>query len=222
MKVPQAARLELHQPAVAPKTLTMYRLIEYVITDGVQGAEVLRRSLVGRLEFPWGAITGAIVDSLDNRQEDLIRMAQMQPGVWLGNPTVSTVPVLHGVPGLPVVKPMIPHSSTSNDETDLFTRAARMREVAMDTPDTGPAYSQEIQQLAQLLLDLFERVQAGSGLRAIHTLALALSNVSVELEGNMEPEKFMSAAQCLQLANALLQLIPADWTPDAAEGATAP
>jgi hypothetical protein len=92
----------------------------------------------------------------------------------------------------------------------------------MDTPDTGPAYSQEIQQLAQLLLDLFERVQAGSGLRAIHTLALALSNVSVELEGNMEPEKFMSAAQCLQLANALLQLIPADWTPDAAEGATAP
>lgn len=192
-------------------TRTIYRLIEYVITDAAAGREVLRRSLVGTMTFPWGQLTGAIIDSLDGQQEDRLRMARMQPGVWLGNSVVSDQPA-----------PVAPRARRQNEmerkvvlslqeEADITAHFAR--KLPMETPDTGPAFTSEQARFARALYDLAESITRGSGYAFVHTLALALSNVALELEGNMEPEKFMPSAECLQLANALIQLIPADWDP---------
>lgn len=216
-------RAESSQPRVETAT-KIYRLIEYIITDPAAGAEVLRRALVGTMTFGWGTITGAIVDTTDTQQDDRLRMARMQPGVWLGNPAVSEMVAEGRMPSIAqLTRRMMTLGDPPAPAVNEFQRAAAAREAAaMDTPDTGPVYPAETRQLAQLLLDLFERVTPGSGLRAIHTLALALSNVANELEGNMEPEKFMASEECLQLANALIHLLPADWNPQPATEETAP
>lgn len=184
----------------------IYRLIEYLVADPALVQDVLRRSLVGTLHFPWGQLTGTIVDTLDLTQEDRLRMARMQPGVWLGNPPTGTGPAIQ----------RIPRTLMTNIDAVVineFQRAAAAREAAaMEPPDTGPAFSEATRRFAQALYDLAESIEAGSGLRFIHTLALALSGVAQELQGNMEPEKFMPSEAALALANALLHLIPADWT----------
>jgi hypothetical protein len=198
-------------PAAATK---IYRLIEYVITDPGAGAEVLRRSLIGRLTFPWGAITGAIVDTLDGTQEDRLRMARMQPGVWVGN-TAASVTDRSGPPTpatIAQVKALMDNGLTHYEEAAIAEHY-RTKETPMELPDTGPAFTSEQARFAHALYDLAESITPGRGYAFVHTLALALSNVSVELDGNMEPEKFMPSAAALQLANALMQLIPEDWNP---------
>lgn len=207
----------------APPTV-IYRLIEYVMSDAPGGQEALRRSLIGTMTLPWGRITGTIVDSLDSRQEDLLRMARMQPGVWVGNATVLNPTGASDedheafyAAHRERLKQRQLQRALSPDPDPLVNQAVEelvaLRRKPMDAPDTGPAFSDEELNLAQALLHLVESNRAGAGLPFIHTLALALSNVAMELEGNMEPLKFMESAACSRLANALMSLIPSDWDP---------
>ena len=79
----------------------------------------------------------------------------------------------------------------------------------MEMPQTGPAFTGEDAEMARGIARAY-------GLKFAHTLALALSQIAPELEANMEPEKFITSEECLRLASALMQLIPADWAGDAA------
>ena len=191
------------QPAVEPQRIL--RLIEYLIRPGENADEVLRRSLVGRMDFPWGTIVGTIVDSIDVSQEDRLKLARQQPGVWLGNQTamddVQSVrrgflrrqeaeAVVYGLPGAPLGQAM--------------AIIQREKQARMTTPDTGPPFSPEHALIART-------IATNWGYPLAYTLALALQTIAPELEANMEPEKFLSAEECYALANALMQQIPAEW-----------
>ena len=80
-----------------------------------------------------------------------------------------------------------------------------------DRPDTGPAFTKEQHHIAVALANRRE------GMKLCYTLALALQGIAEELAANMEPEKFLTRDEALQLANALMQEIPAEWQGDAAE-----
>jgi len=192
--------------------IRVLRLIEYLIKPGENADITLRRSLVGRMDMHWGTLTGTIVDSLDDRQEDLLSLARRQPGVWVSNSAAmeqadqqdkgrKPPPTLAGRPLFVPAPPFNP-----------FAEAARERESRsdrMEMPQTGPAFTGEDAEMARGIARAY-------GLKFAHTLALALSQIAPELEANMEPEKFITSEECLRLANALMQLIPADWAGDAA------
>jgi len=192
------------------EALRILRLIEYLIKPGENADTTLRRSLVGRMDMSWGTLTGTIVDTLDDRQEDLLRLARRQPGVWVSNSAAmeqadqqdrhshGPVYVPTQLPGPAVVK------------FNPFADAARERErKPVNMPPTGPEYTQADAAFAEMIVREY-------GLKLTHTFALALSQIAPELEANMEPEKFITSEECLRLANALMQLIPADWAGDAA------
>lgn len=73
-----------HAPVERSKVHKVYRLIEYVFATPEAVQETLRRSLIGTVSMPNVTITGCIVDDLSMQQEDRLRMARMQPGVWMG------------------------------------------------------------------------------------------------------------------------------------------
>lgn len=201
-------RVEAYRPVPpsAPTTeqaIRIYRLIEYVIRRPQDVQIVLRNSLVGRLEMGWGALTGTIVDSLDSQQEDRLRMARMQPGVWLANPEAMAA---QDHQAAHIVQPLIAHRQAMGIEPRqvIFNPT----EYPMEPPDTGPAFTEAEAAFGKMIAETY-------GYRLCYTLALALSTIAPELGGNMEPEKFLTLEECLALANALMQEIPADWTPQA-------
>jgi hypothetical protein len=55
--------------------------------------------------------------------------------------------------------------------------------------------------------------QAVASVRVIHTIALALQSIAPELD-NSEPAMFLTGAECLDLAQALMNLVPAEWQGD--------
>ena len=85
---------------VQPETHRIYRLIEYTFQPGASVDAILRRSLIGRMDLGAVAITGCIVDDLTNLQQDRLKMARMQPGVWSGKQLADegSRPVLGWVP----------------------------------------------------------------------------------------------------------------------------
>jgi len=207
--IPDAPR-----PSVEPQLIRVLRLIEYLIKPGENADITLRRSLVGRMDMSWGTLTGTIVDSLDDRQEDLLRLARRQPGVWVSNTTAMEQADQqdkgHGgmVPGSAHLIPS-QYAQVGTVKFNPFAAAAHERErKSMDMPQTGPAFTADDAAIAKNIVRLW-------GLKLAHTFALALSQIAPELEANMEPEKFITSAECLRLANALMQLIPTEWAGDA-------
>jgi hypothetical protein len=201
------------------------RVIEYLVNPGSERAfrDVLRRSLVGTEDFEWGSITAAVVDSVDSRQEDLLRLAKLQPGVWLGGPKIDG-PGMAEVfermlqrppkPGAGVVPP------PGMDVRPLSVQGAeRVQELADRTveelpppaaeepPDVGRTPPAEMIGIAREWAQEF-------GYRFIHTISLALSAIAEELRANSEPNKFLTAEQCLDFAQALMNEIPDEWDGD--------
>jgi hypothetical protein len=200
--------------------IRVLRLIEYLIKPGENADITLRRSLVGRMDMIWGTLTGTIVDSLDDRQEDLLRLARRQPGVWVSNSAAMEQADQQDkgrklVPYHEAIGPVLQeferlHQQSTSTVFNPFADAAKERErKSMDMPQTGPAFTADDAAIAKNIVRLW-------GLKLAHTFALALSQIAPELEANMEPEKFITSEECLRLANALMQLIPADWAGDAA------
>ncbi len=192
-------------PRPAASSIRVLRLIEYLIDPGKlsAGEETLRRSLVGQMRYPWGTLTATIVDEVSSRQEDLLQLAHRQPGVWLGNSTVREMdaPIDNVSPGN-ISREAAVQRLRTYQETPMTTEPPPL-------PDTGVAYSLETRNDAIFLVRQL-------GYRLANTIALALGSIAQELEGNSEPEKFLSSAECLQLANAILQQIPDDAWPAAA------
>lgn len=208
--------------AMAAATGTrILRMVEYLIKPGHNIDEVLRRSLVGRMDLAWGTLTGTIVDSIDQNQEDRLRLAKLQPGVWIANQRAGEL--------AQATAPDTPMPPEVLDTFDEFDRKMRQRLGAHNAlqeplmaddstpqdlivPDTGPPYTQEQFNIAQMIYHL-------GAAKLCYTLALALQNVAQELEGNSEPDKFLSGEECLQFAEAFMQQVPPDWQGDKEEGA---
>jgi hypothetical protein len=77
-------------------------------------------------------------------------------------------------------------------------------------PDTGPVFTESQRMVASQLVHLL-------GYKGGYTLALALQNYAELAEQeSMERDKIYTRDECLQLANALMQLIPEDWQPEEA------
>lgn len=183
------------------------RLIEYLVHPGQDFDPVLRRSLVGRIDMGWGSLTATIVDSCDDRQEDLLGLARKQPGVWLANPEAMEPKAPGTWSGFPQPREFVaPTQATFNKVKKVMQDGMDeiQRRSQMEMPDTGPAFTEGDQQTAHNIMRLW-------GLRLTNTLALALGSIAEELAGNSEPHKFLSSAECLSLANALLHEIPDDW-----------
>lgn len=198
------------RPPVAPaQPLRVLRLIEYLIHPGQNADVVLRRSLVGTMHMAWGQLTGTIVDSCDVSQEDRLRLAKLQPGVWLANDSAmqeADNPLLQLHPD-GVVRPVFArHTSryTGPKGPEFSIRKEPAPHMAAP-PDTGPHYTDYQHNIALAIVEM-------GGYQLANTLALALSSIAQELEGNSEPEKFLSSEECLQVANALIQQIPSTWT----------
>lgn len=184
--------------------LRILRLIEYLIHPGQDADATLRRSLVGRMEMPWGTITATIVDSVDSRQEDLLRLAHRQPGVWMANPEAMH----EKTPPRDRVRIQTAAQWAAESTFAAADLAEEEHRYAMENPtppDTGPSFTPDQAKIAQTIV-------LGYGYRIANTIALALSAIAEEVAGNMEPEKFLTREECLQLANALIQQLPDDWT----------
>lgn len=206
-RVPPVVSVPLRSVESATK---IYRLLEYVVTRPEDVQIVLRNSLVGRLEMGWGTLTGTIVDSLDATQEDRLRMARMQPGVWLANPAAMAQ---QDHQAAHIVAPLLQRRREMETLTEL-EQAAITKHFERNTPMTvEPPALEADKVLAERLQNLGSLRWGGDGLAFTHTLALALSNAAVELAGNTEPEKFLSSAECMRLAQALMALIPSEWNP---------
>lgn len=208
-----APRSSLEQSQPAEK---VYRLLEYVIRPGQNADEVLRRSLVGTLRFPWGTLTGTVVDGIDGRQEDLLSLARRMPGVWLGNQEAMQMKQDKKF----TYSPIPSGTYLRNAEIPLGDKSEVRVPPTSPPPDTGPAFTTADQDLALGILQLGDRGYVG-GLKLCYTLALALQSIAEELAANQEPEKFLTYDEALALANALMQQIPEDWQPEA-EGDAAP
>lgn len=187
--------------------LRILRLIEYLITPGENVDLTLRRSLVGRMDFSWGTLTGTIVDSCDDRQEDLLQLARRQPGVWLANELMMREQDQGGRVRLPPGG-RAPENPPGRGESGVAPRPGPLRQEREmpEPPDLGPRVPREDERLAAEITKLGGYVLA-------YTLALALQTISEELADNMEPLKFLTQSEALALANALMQQIPQDWDP---------
>jgi hypothetical protein len=182
-------------------------MIEYIFSPGADIDAILRRSLVGRVAMGNVQITASIVDSIDQTQEDRLRMARMQPGVWLANELAMQAPPSPS--GYETNRGYREHLQDTVRTLLDKQKASMMTDAA--PPDTGPAFSPIERSLAQTLL-------AAVGPRAGHTIALALSSIAEELEGNSEPHKFLSKDECLSLASAIMRAL-GDWEGDVPEPA---
>lgn len=197
-----------HEPMRARKEAgeRILRLVEYLITPGHDADLTLRNSLVGRMDFAWGSLTATIVDSCDARQEDLLRLARRQPGVWVGNQDAMNQ-------ARPTAQQ--PFVAEEGRATRLFPaylhHELQEQKEQMEMPQTGPPFTTGDQALA-------ERIVLLGGLKLAYTLALALQTIAEELVGNMEPEKFLTREEALALANALMSQVPEGWNPQPEEG----
>jgi hypothetical protein len=187
------------------------RLIEYLIAPDANADDVLRNSLVGRMNFAWGQLTATIVDSADLRQEDLLGMARRQPGVWLANPNAT---VLQSALAMGKVNTSL---LSRQDEARITADLAEVRQTRMGsplppapipsteiTPTTGYPYAAGDALLARQIVEI-------GGYLLAHTLSLALSSIAPELEENSDSGKFMDRDAALRLAQALMDEIPDAW-----------
>lgn len=204
------------QVRVEPQATRVLRLIEYLIAPGQNADEVLRKSLIGTLHFPWGQLTGTIVDSLDTNQADRLQLAKRQPGVWLGNSSIElggfdsrraswalenpTGGLESGVAPRPGTFPLTPSEQAAIQQ--------HFERKPVETPETTePFFTGDQAMLAKALEEI-------GGLKLVYTLALALQGIADELDTNSEPGKFLTSKDALGLANALMHRIPDDWTGD--------
>lgn len=217
-RTPQKADRDAgHAAASVVPAMRILRLIEYLILPGRDSDVLLRPSLVGRVELAWGTITATIVDSCDMRQEDLLGMARRQPGVWLANPDAMRPQQPQQVAGFESRRALVdrPRTPLVVGKVGSLPSSTDIARKEREMPDTGPTWTREEGAFAHMLA-------VGQDFRLVNTLALALSSIAPELEGNSEPEKFLSAQECLRLANALLHQIPDDWRGDGVEDDAAP
>jgi hypothetical protein len=186
----------------------VYRLIEYRGT--VEWLETtLRRSLVGAVQVG-GRITATIVDDVSTRQQDLLGMASRQPGVWLGNNELARFESGRGLTGVPRTSLVVRKAGSLPAPVVVTSPVTPPKETPpmIDMPPTGPVPTNAQIEIAQHFLSILDY-------RGLYTLAMALNQFATVVEDeSMEPEKYWRAPQCLGVANALLQLIPADWQPD--------
>jgi hypothetical protein len=192
------------------------RLIEYQLHPGQDLGMVLRNSLVGTLEMAWGSLTGCIVDTLDPQQEDRLRVAKLQPGVWLANPEAMgrtrEDPLRVPQPWMQLQTPHVGRSAFQESNLTPRTLAVRVAPVAdwpvdeIKEPVMMPRQPTDLaaQQIAQIEVD---------GPILAYTLALALQAFAPTLDD----EEFdgrtlcLSASECLDLARALLAQVPLAW-----------
>ena len=200
-RIPETGRRPVEVPATR-----ILRLIEYVIKPGANADVILRNSLVGRLEMGWGTLTGTIIDSIDLQQEDRLRMAKMQPGIWLANPEAVAAQDPHAAITMrPLLEYRNPLLQRTPDGTVSFVRETTMS----PPPPTGPSFSRDHARFAQTIATV-----SGDNYALINTLALALQSIAQEL-GDGQQGQFITEQEALQLANALMQQLPADWQPEA-------
>lgn len=195
-------------PLLVGVPLVVTRLVQYRCKPGHEAAldQTLRRSLVGRATFAWGEIISAIVDEVSPRQQDILGLAQRQPGVWLGGPEPDPHPPR--VADLVAKAIAVPRQYSSPPST---LQNAFGGERMTRPPDTGPAYTADQRWAATKILEIL-------GYRGVYTLALALQNYAeLAAQESMEPEKIYTREDCLALANALMNEVPEDWSPEAEE-----
>lgn len=221
--VPPRPRPDLseHRPTLPPATLRILRLIEYVVKPGQNADDVLRNSLVGRMEFAWGTLTATIVDSADLRQEDLLGLARRQPGVWLANPNATVLQAALSLGKVNATPSPFSRADEDRIKADLqVLEVERLKKMSTPlppaelpdsriTPDTGISFDINDKNLAWEIIQLV-------GYKVAHTLAVALGSVAGELDQSGDSEKLMTSQEATQLANAILFLIPDEWlTPPA-------
>ena len=86
----------------------------------------------------------------------------------------------------------------------------------MSPPPTGPSFSVDQGALARSIRNV-----SGADYALINTLALALQSIAQEL-GDGQNGQFITEQEALQLANALMQQLPAEWQPEAEVGPVSP
>lgn len=199
----------------AVEPLRVLRLIEYLIADDANLGVVLRNSLVGTINMGWGSITATIVDDATDRQEDLLRLAKRQPGVWLANPEAMEAraarQALDARPGPPaaLVAQLREHARSRAREIAL-----PVQDVAADAADHyaklgatraagGDMDPDEIARLVQALTELLDD-------RTLYTVALALTSFAPALADTDEPDRVLAMADCEALGAALLARVPDD------------
>jgi hypothetical protein len=210
----------------AVESLVVTRVIQYVAHPGQEPAllDTLQRSLVGRVETDGMTITAAVVDDLSPRQQDILGLLGRQPGVWLARR-------MGGADRNALKAILVPHQYSSPPEAilrygetpgreethrgkpfigeqHLYSQRPFKGERMTDSPpNTGPAFSPAQGAMAQA-------ITLTCGLQVAYTIALALQNYSELVKGeSFEPHKQLTSEECLQMANAIMQLIPDDWDP---------
>lgn len=185
------------RPAAIPQPVVrVLRLLEYVFEPGADVDAILRRSLVGRLNLGNVTLTATIVDDTSARQEDLLSMAHRQPGVWLANPERMQADT--------AAPPAAPWPWVRTAVLQEFRTRMMPPPDPPPPPDTGLAFSAYERDLAESLIALL-------GNSLAHTIALALGSIAEELSGNSEPERFVTTAECLRFANAIMDGLPQAW-----------
>ena len=185
------------------------RIIQYICTDPAQQANMeltLQRALVGRTGFAWGEIIAAIVDDISPRQQDILSLAKRQPGVWLGGPDMNDrypLQVLH-VPS-PGPAPATVWYEEAPGREEAHPGKPFIGSTGMDMPEmpsTGPEFSRMDAEMARVLLQ-------ACGVRVAYTFALALQSLAAASDDS-DP-LVLPAVECYALANAIMQLIPAEY-----------
>lgn len=196
-----------------PQMQRILRVIEYLIKPDHNADDVLRNSLVGRMDFAWGSLTGVMVDSMDLRQEDLLGLARRQPGVWLANPNAMVLQAALSQGKVPNIDPTnakrLLDVDTGPRPRPTMTQPLPPADLPdLTTPDTGVSFDINDKRMAWELITI-------GGYQLAHTLALALGTIAEELESNADSERLLSKDQALRLANAIMFLIPDEWlTPE--------
>lgn len=222
---PVVPHRSLQVPSAEPGIQKIYRLIEYSVRDLPEGMAVLQRSLVGTLEMSWGTMTAIIVDDVSVRQQDLLTVAKRQPGIWVGGSgrAIGLLPVGRELGGFesrraladrPRTPLVVGKVGSLPSSANPFAEAAKEREMAEQTGPVPP--TTEDRNLATMLIPAV-------GYRGAYTIAQALSMYGEQVAtGSLEPEKHYTTEECYRLAQALLDLIPADWNPEPVEGEGGP
>jgi hypothetical protein len=178
----------------------IYRLLEYDIRSMPGAVETLQRSLVGSLDLGWGTLTATIVDSVDGRQTDLLSLAKRQPGVWLANKLAMGAGARSEITAERRDRPEL-----RDRKPNPFVQAAQEREMAEQRGPVPPSPHDR---------DVARVITTVSGYQGAYTIAQALSMYAEQVaQGSLEREKHWDEARCLGVAQALLDLIPADWDP---------
>ena len=130
-------------------------------------------------------------------------MAGRQPGVWLGGPNYMA------------------------HQHEYTLRTVQATELPRDLERVAPLYQEKqvVQEQQPPTADEHNMallILGAGDYRLCYTVALALQIFAEQVEhGSMEREKQYSSEECLRLAQALMDLIPADWDPQPEEEATA-